>query len=71
MTKDDVAREMRDLQDYICGELEKLDTKGRFIEDKWDREQGGGGRTLGSFFESFFEGHYRTHSADGQNLRVS
>ncbi|MDG1332786.1 MAG: oxygen-dependent coproporphyrinogen oxidase [Crocinitomicaceae bacterium] len=45
MTKDDVAREMRDLQDYICGELEKLDTKGRFIEDKWQREQGGGGRT--------------------------
>lgn len=45
MTKEDVAREMRDLQDHICGELEKLDTKGRFIEDKWQREQGGGGRT--------------------------
>lgn len=45
MTKDDVAREMRDLQDYICVELEKLDTEGRFVEDKWQREQGGGGRT--------------------------
>jgi len=45
MTKDDVAREMRELQDYICGELETLDTKGKFIEDKWQREQGGGGRT--------------------------
>jgi coproporphyrinogen III oxidase len=45
MTKDDVAREMRDLQDYICGELEKLDGKGQFIEDKWEREHGGGGRT--------------------------
>lgn len=45
MTKDDVAREMRNLQDYICAELEKLDTKGRFIEDKWDRADGGGGRT--------------------------
>ncbi|MFK7783513.1 MAG: oxygen-dependent coproporphyrinogen oxidase [Crocinitomicaceae bacterium] len=45
MTKDDVAREMRNLQDYICGELEKLDSKGQFIEDKWERDQGGGGRT--------------------------
>ena len=45
MTKDDVAREMRDLQDYICAELEALDGKGRFIQDKWQREQGGGGRT--------------------------
>lgn len=45
MTKDDVAREMRDLQDYICKELEALDGKGRFIQDKWEREQGGGGRT--------------------------
>jgi coproporphyrinogen III oxidase len=45
MTKEDVAREMRDLQDYICGELENLDSAGRFIEDKWQREQGGGGRT--------------------------
>ena len=45
MTKDDVAREMRNLQDYICGELEKLDTEGCFVEDKWQREEGGGGRT--------------------------
>ena len=45
MTKYDVAREMRDLQDYICAELEQLDTKGCFIEDKWERVEGGGGRT--------------------------
>ena len=45
MTKDDVAREMRDLQDYICGELETLDTEGRFVEDNWQRAEGGGGRT--------------------------
>ena len=45
MTKEDVAHEMRALQDYICGELEILDSEGKFIEDKWEREEGGGGRT--------------------------
>lgn len=33
------------LQDDICQTLELSDGKGAFIEDKWDREQGGGGRT--------------------------
>jgi len=45
MTKDDVAREMRELQDFICGKLEKLDGTGKFVEDKWERSEGGGGRT--------------------------
>lgn len=34
-----------DLQDRICNGLEKSDEKGKFIEDKWEREGGGGGRT--------------------------
>lgn len=34
-----------DLQDRICAELEAADGKQKFIEDSWDRPQGGGGRT--------------------------
>ncbi|MFQ3197405.1 MAG: coproporphyrinogen III oxidase [Paraglaciecola sp.] len=33
------------LQDNICHTLEMADGKGSFIEDNWQREQGGGGRT--------------------------
>lgn len=33
------------LQDNICAALEACDGKATFIEDKWDREEGGGGKT--------------------------
>lgn len=33
------------LQDEICHTLEMVDGKGLFIEDEWQREGGGGGRT--------------------------
>ena len=33
------------LQDNICNELESADGSGRFKEDAWQREAGGGGRT--------------------------
>lgn len=33
------------LQDNICQTLEMVDGKGSFVEDNWQREQGGGGRT--------------------------
>lgn len=33
------------LQDEICTGLETEETEARFIEDAWQREQGGGGRT--------------------------
>ena len=36
------------LQDQICQGLEQADGEGQFIEDKWQREAGGGGRTRGS-----------------------
>jgi coproporphyrinogen III oxidase len=36
---------IHDLQEKICGELEKLDGKGLFVLDQWEREGGGGGRT--------------------------
>jgi len=34
-----------DLQDKICAALETEDGGAKFVEDKWDREAGGGGRT--------------------------
>ncbi|MCC5914156.1 MAG: oxygen-dependent coproporphyrinogen oxidase [Balneolaceae bacterium] len=36
---------IRDLQDEICGAIEKIDGKTRFREDNWNRDGGGGGRT--------------------------
>ena len=33
------------LQDNICRNLETQEPEARFIEDQWEREQGGGGRT--------------------------
>jgi coproporphyrinogen III oxidase len=36
---------IHDLQEEICGTLEKLDGKAVFVLDEWEREGGGGGRT--------------------------
>ena len=36
---------IQQLQDEICGGLERLDGKSRFREDRWERAGGGGGRT--------------------------
>ncbi|MGR7922699.1 coproporphyrinogen III oxidase [Zobellella denitrificans] len=33
------------LQDEICAALEQADGSGRFVEDSWTREEGGGGRS--------------------------
>ena len=44
-----------DLQDRICTRFEALDDSASFVEDAWDRPQGGGGKTRvlnsGSIFE--------------------
>lgn len=45
MTKEGIAEAMMNLQDRICQRLEKLDGKSTFHEDKWNRSEGGGGRT--------------------------
>ncbi|HET8765587.1 MAG TPA: oxygen-dependent coproporphyrinogen oxidase [Rhodanobacter sp.] len=46
---------LRELQDRICGELERLDGGARFVTDEWTRPAGGGGRTRvlrdGALFE--------------------
>ncbi len=36
---------LKDLQDRICQALEQADGSGQFIEDNWQRKEGGGGRT--------------------------
>lgn len=36
---------LKKLQDSICASLESLDGKEVFLEDSWQREQGGGGRS--------------------------
>ncbi len=40
-----VTEFLLDLQDRICSELEGADGKARFVEDNWQRPEGGGGRT--------------------------
>ncbi|NVK48548.1 MAG: oxygen-dependent coproporphyrinogen oxidase [Cyclobacteriaceae bacterium] len=44
-SKSEIAEIYQGMQDYICSELEKYDGEGRFKEDKWERAEGGGGRT--------------------------
>ncbi|MFW1677403.1 oxygen-dependent coproporphyrinogen oxidase [Pontibacter sp. JAM-7] len=40
-----VKQYLLDLQDRICQSLEQADGKAQFMEDAWQREAGGGGRT--------------------------
>ena len=51
----EVLNYLRNLQDDICLQVEKLDAVSTFKEDMWERPEGGGGRTRvlqnGSVFE--------------------
>jgi coproporphyrinogen III oxidase len=51
----EIAVWLMELQDEICNGLAELDGKSFFREDKWEREEGGGGRSRviedGSIFE--------------------
>ena len=46
---------IHDLQNRICSALEASDGKAKFVEDKWQRQEGGGGKTRvianGNIFE--------------------
>ncbi|MGY8868897.1 MAG: oxygen-dependent coproporphyrinogen oxidase [Pseudomonadales bacterium] len=52
---DAVKSYLLDLQDRICQALEEADGQQKFVEDSWERPQGGGGRTRvivdGAIFE--------------------
>lgn len=45
MTFNEIETLMKSLQDHICDGLEACDGGARFVEDLWQREEGGGGRT--------------------------
>ena len=45
LTKGNWINFIHQLQDDICNALEQADGKAKFFEDKWDREEGGGGKT--------------------------
>ncbi|MEO1254392.1 MAG: coproporphyrinogen III oxidase, partial [Bacteroidota bacterium] len=45
VTKEEIADWFKSLQDSICGSLERIDGKAFFKEDKWNRTEGGGGRS--------------------------
>ena len=42
---DEVGNWLGSLQDRICAAIEQADGKARFVEDQWQRDEGGGGRT--------------------------
>lgn len=71
--KEKIAEDFRLLQLEICRDLEFLDGTGKFIEDEWEREGGGGGYTRvisGSIIEkggvnfSAVHGQMNSHIAD-------
>ena len=43
--KDQWISYIHDLQNRICAALEEADGKAKFIEDQWERPEGGGGKT--------------------------
>lgn len=43
--KEQFTEYIHGLQDTICRALEAVDGKAKFIEDKWERAEGGGGKT--------------------------
>ena len=45
MTKQEIVSYFKTLQDSICNGLEQADGRAKFLEDKWERNGGGGGRT--------------------------
>jgi len=45
MNKEIISNFFKNLQDNICSDLELEDSKSKFIEDLWQRDGGGGGRT--------------------------
>ena len=45
MMFESIEEKFKSIQDYICQQIENVDTKANFNEDLWQREDGGGGRT--------------------------
>ena len=45
MKKEEISDWFQSLQDDICSQLETADGGGKFVEDAWEREGGGGGKS--------------------------
>lgn len=45
VSKNEIASWFQSLQDDICSNLEQMDGEGKFVEDHWQRDGGGGGRS--------------------------
>lgn len=45
ITKENISKWLKKLQDSICSALESADGKSKFLEENWTREEGGGGRS--------------------------
>ncbi len=45
INKENITEWLKQLQDSICGALEKADGKAKFETDNWERKEGGGGRS--------------------------
>lgn len=45
LNKELISKEFMQIQDHICHELELGDGKAKFVEDQWERAEGGGGKT--------------------------
>ncbi|WP_455365665.1 oxygen-dependent coproporphyrinogen oxidase [Kaarinaea lacus] len=65
---DEIKTYYLDLQDRICSGLEEEDGKAKFVEDAWQREEGGGGRTRvlteGNVFEQAGVNFSHVHGAN-------
>ena len=69
---DSVREYLLSLQEYICKGLESADGVGKFVEDNWQREAGGGGRTrLMSDGAVFEQGGVNFSEVFGDNLPAS
>ncbi len=45
VSKEIIQSDFQDIQDSICRGLENMDGHGRFAEDQWTRDEGGGGKS--------------------------
>jgi coproporphyrinogen III oxidase len=55
ITKEQISAAYQQIQDEICAALEQVDGEAKFVEERWERNGGGGGRTRiiqnGNIFE--------------------
>lgn len=73
ISKEQITIDYQQIQDEICEALELTDGKGRFEEEKWEREGGGGGRTRiiqnGNIFEKGGVNFSAVHGQLPENMK--